>query len=113
MSIQSMQLDQVFHALADSTRRAVLRHLSVGPVSVSKLAEPFGMALPSFVQHLKVLERCKLIRSRKKGRIRTYQLSPRPLKEAGDWMMQRRSVWEQRLNRLDRHLSKLNEENDD
>jgi DNA-binding transcriptional ArsR family regulator len=74
---------------------------------VSELAEPFDMALPSFLQHLKVLEGCGLVRSRKSGRIRTYQISPEPLKAAEGWMSEQRALWERRLNQLDRYLEAL------
>jgi DNA-binding transcriptional ArsR family regulator len=104
---QSTGLDRVFHALADPTRRAVLQRLSGGVAPVSELAEPFDMALPSFLQHLKVLEGCGLVRSRKSGRIRTYQISPEPLKAAEGWMSEQRALWERRLNQLDRYLEAL------
>jgi DNA-binding transcriptional ArsR family regulator len=97
-------LGPVFQALADPTRRAVLERLTRGPASVKELAQPFRMALPSFVQHLGVLERSGLVRSRKQGRVRTYALDTRPLAEAVDWLAQQRSTWEQRLNQLDQHL---------
>jgi DNA-binding transcriptional ArsR family regulator len=104
---QAIELDRVFRALADPTRRAVLQHLSGAAAPVSELAEPFDMALPSFLQHLKVLEGCGLVRSRKSGRIRTYQISPEPLKAAEAWMSEQRAVWERRLNQLDRYLEDL------
>ena len=94
----------VFQALADPTRRAVVERLTRGPASVTDLARPFGMALPSFTQHLGVLERCGLVRSRKQGRVRTYALEPRPLAAAGDWLNRQRATWEQRLNQLDQYL---------
>ena len=97
-------LGPVFQALADPTRRAVLERLSRGPASVQELARPFPMALPSFTQHLGVLERAGLVRSRKQGRIRTYALEPQPLAEAIDWLAQQRSIWEQRLDQLDQFL---------
>jgi DNA-binding transcriptional ArsR family regulator len=86
----------VFHALADPTRRAVLQRLSRGTAPVSELAEPFDMALPSFLQHLKVLEGCGLLRSRKSGRVRTCQIAPEPLEAAEDWMATQRALWERR-----------------
>jgi DNA-binding transcriptional ArsR family regulator len=101
------QLDRVFQALADPTRRAVLRRLSAGVAPVSELARPFDMALPSFLQHLKVLEGCGLVRSRKSGRIRTCQISPQPLKAAEGWMAGRRAMWERRLDQLDHYLEGL------
>jgi len=104
---QSIELDRVFQALADPTRRAVLQRLGRGAAPVSELAEPFDMALPSFIQHLKVLEGCRLVRSQKSGRIRTYQISPEPLKAAEGWMSEQRAVWERRLDQLDRYLEDL------
>jgi DNA-binding transcriptional ArsR family regulator len=74
---------------------------------VTRLAEPFEMALPSFLQHLKVLEACGLVRSRKSGRIRTYRISPEPLKAAEGWMSEQRALWERRLDQLDRYLEEL------
>ena len=83
-------IDHVFRALSDPTRRHVLERLSRSPASVSELAQPFDMALPSFVQHMGILEECGLVRSRKTGRVRTYQLVPRRLKLAEDWMIRQR-----------------------
>ena len=107
MPNQTPQLDRVFYALADSTRRAVLERLSDGPAPVSELARPFDMALPSFTQHLQVLEGCGLVRSEKTGRVRTYQLSPRPLQVAERWMVEQRAIWETRLDQLDSYLRKM------
>ena len=104
MPNQSERLDRVFQALADPTRRAVLRRLGSGPAPVSELAGPFDMALPSFLQHLKVLEGCGLVRSKKSGRVRTYRISPRPLNAAEGWMAAQRELWERRLNQLDTYL---------
>ena len=94
----------LFQALSDPTRRAVVERLTRGPASVSELARPFGMALPSFTQHLGVLERCGVVRSRKRGRVRTYALETRPLAAATDWLTQQRTTWERRLNQLDEYL---------
>ena len=105
-----MRLDSVFRALGDPTRRAVLSRLSQGPASVSELARPFNIALPSFTQHLGVLERCGLVRSRKAGRVRTYRLEPRPLKAAERWMAEQRAIWERRLDQLDNYLVELKKE---
>jgi DNA-binding transcriptional ArsR family regulator len=105
-----MRLDWVFRALGDPTRRAVLSRLSTGPAPVSELARSFDMALPSFVQHLGVLEQCGLVRSRKVGRVRTYQLVPQPLRAAEHWMAQQRALWERRLDQLDSYLLQLKEE---
>lgn len=110
MPNKSAQLDRVFHALGDPTRRAVLRRLSGGPAPVSELARPFDMALPSFTQHLGVLEDCGLVRSRKTGRVRTYQLVPKPLEAAERWMVEQRALWERRLDQLDDYLQELKDE---
>jgi DNA-binding transcriptional ArsR family regulator len=107
MANQQGQLDRVFHALSDPTRRAVLQRLSRGTATVSELAEPFAMALPSFLQHLKVLESSELVRSSKEGRVRTCRLAPQPLKLAEGWMAAQRSLWERRLDQPDRFLESL------
>lgn len=110
MPNQLLQLGQVFQALADPTRRAVLERLSRGTASTSELARPFPMALPSFVQHLAVLEQCGLVRSRKVGRVRTFELVEEPLAQAEEWLSARRATWERRLDQLDRYLTSLKED---
>ena len=112
MPNRSVQLNQVFQALADPTRRAVLKRLSRGPASTLELARPFDMALPSFAQHLGVLEKFGLVKSKKSGRVRTYELAPNALQGAEDWMTNQRKVWERRLDQLDAYLLTM-EENDD
>ena len=107
MTNQVATLDHVFHALADPTRRAVLQHLSRGPASVSDLARPFDMALPSFLQHLRVLESSGLVRSTKVGRVRTCEMEAQPLGEAETWIAEQRALWEDRLDRLDDYLKTL------
>ena len=102
-------MDRVFHALADPTRRSVLERLRRGPARMSQLAQPFPMALPSFSQHLDVLERCGLVRSRKLGRVRTYRLTPLPLRAAEHWLQRQRTHWEHRLDQLDGYLQNLKE----
>ncbi|MCC9604298.1 metalloregulator ArsR/SmtB family transcription factor [Blastopirellula sp. JC732] len=104
---KTASIDDVFRALADPTRRQVLERLSRGPASVSELAKPFEMAMPSFVQHLGVLEDCDLVRSTKKGRVRTFELVPQSLQTAEDWLGQQRQLWERRLDQLDDYLLKL------
>ncbi len=101
------ELEGVFKALADPTRLAVVERLTVGPASTSELAAPFAMALPSFTQHLDVLERCGLVASTKNGRVRTYRLSPAPLERASAWLAAQREHWERRLDQLDAHLQTL------
>lgn len=109
MPNHALHLNRIFQALADPTRRAVLERLSSGSAPVSELAQPFKMALPSFAQHLEVLENCGLVRSRKSGRVRTYQLAVKPLKAAARWMETQRANWERRLDQLDNHLADLKE----
>ena len=99
--------DKVFDALSNSTRRKVLEHLSEGPATVSELAAPFDMKLPSFVQHLSVLEQSRLVRSRKRGRVRTYEIAPERFKVAEDWLAARRQEWEDRLDRFDQYVKQL------
>jgi DNA-binding transcriptional ArsR family regulator len=106
---ETRPVDHVFRALSDPTRRHVLERLSRSPASVSELAEPFEMALPSFLQHLRILEDSGLVRSHKKGRVRTYQLAPKRLKLAEDWLARQRSLWERRLDQLDAYLLELKE----
>jgi DNA-binding transcriptional ArsR family regulator len=110
MPNQSATLTHVFHALGDPTRRAVVERLGRGSASTTELARPFAMALPSFLQHLDVLRKCGLVRSRKRGRVRTFELVPQPLREAERWMAARRAVWERRLDQLDSYLKTMKED---
>jgi len=99
-------LDQIFHALGDSSRRAMVERLSRGPASVSELAKPFPVALPTVVQHLGVLETAGIVTSAKAGRVRTYQLVPGALDGAGDWIGRQRLPAERRLDRLGTFLDR-------
>jgi DNA-binding transcriptional ArsR family regulator len=101
-------LPVVFHALADPTRLAVVERLSVSPASATELAEPFAMALPSFMQHMGVLERGGIVTSHKNGRTRTYQLAPGSLQLASAWLAEFRNHWERRLDQLDHLLITTN-----
>ena len=103
-------IDWVFRALSDPTRRDVLTRLSAHSASVSDLAAPYDMALPSFVEHLKVLEHSGLVRSHKTGRVRTYELVPKQLKMAENWLSRQRTLWERRLDQLDDYLIKMKKE---
>lgn len=105
--VQSAVADDVFHALSNSTRRKVLEQLSGGPATVGELAAPFDMKLPSFVQHLSVLEQSRLVKSRKRGRVRTYEIVPERFKVAENWLSERRQSWEARLDRFDRYVKQL------
>ncbi|WP_343561930.1 ArsR/SmtB family transcription factor [Kiloniella sp. b19] len=104
MANYSVSLDLIFHALADPTRRAVVQRLCRGAASVGELAEPFDMKLPTFMQHLKVLEGSGLVRSRKKGRVRTCELQTGALDPVESWVGEQRKLWEQRFDRLDAFL---------
>ena len=105
--LQTAVADDVFYALSNSTRRKVLEQLSSGPATVSKLAAPFDMKLPSFVQHLLVLEQSRLVKSKKRGRVRTYEIAPERFRVAEDWLTSRRRLWEARLDQLDQYVRKL------
>lgn len=107
--VQSAAADAVFHALSNPTRRRVLEHLAFGPATVTELAAPFDMQLPSFVQHLSVLERSRLVRSKKRGRVRTYEIVPERFKVVDDWLSARRQLWEARLDRFDHYVKHLKE----
>jgi DNA-binding transcriptional ArsR family regulator len=104
---QSMQLDQVFHALADPARRAILERLVRGPAPVTELARPLPMSLPAAMQHLGVLEQAGLVRTRKVGRVRTCAIDTRALSRAEQWINARRVAWEHRLDRLGAYLDTL------
>lgn len=101
--------DDVFYALSHATRRKVLEQLSVGPATVSELAARFDMTLPSFVQHLSVLEQSRLVKSKKRGRVRTYVIAPKRFKVAEDWLTARRRSWEARFDRFDHYVTQLKE----
>src|SRR4051812_20539823 len=105
--VQSAIADDVFYALSNSTRRSVLEQLSVAPATVSELAAPFDMKLPSFVEHLSVLERSRLVKSKKRGRVRTYEIRPQQFKVAEDWLSEQRQLWEARLDRFDGYVKQL------
>ena len=107
--VRSAVADDVFYALSNSTRRKVLEQLSVGPATVSELAAPFDMKLPSFVQHLSVLEQSRLVKSKKRGRVRTYEIVPERFKVAEDWLSERRQLWEAQLDRFDQYVRQLKE----
>ena len=107
MPQQTVELDRVFKALSDPTRRSVVERLVVGSASTSELAEPFAMALPSFAQHLDVLERAGMVTSTKTGRVRTYELVPAALGIADGWLAEQRRLWERRLDQLDDLLRTL------
>jgi DNA-binding transcriptional ArsR family regulator len=104
------EIDRVFHALADPSRRVIVERLSRGPASVSELAQPLPMSLPAVVQHLQVLETSGLVRSTKTGRVRTCQIEPAALRPVEQWINARRSNWDRRLDRLGDYLTESEDE---
>lgn len=105
--VESTVADEVFHALANLNRRRVLERLSIGPATVSELAALFDMQLPSFVQHLSILEQSRLVRSAKSGRVRTYEIELESFKVVEDWLTERRRLWEARLDQFDQYVNQL------
>ena len=107
VNYQEAGLDRTFAALADPARRGMLARLALGPASVSELAQPLHMSLPAVMQHLKALEESGLVRSEKKGRVRTVQLEPKRLETAESWIAERRTEWKAQLDRFETYLSTL------
>lgn len=100
----------VFHALGDPTRRSILEHLGDGPLSVSRLAEPFGITLTAVVQHLQILEECGLVRTEKTGRVRTCRIDTSGFSALEQWIQARRTTWDRRLDRLGELLAEAEED---
>jgi len=98
------QLDRTFAALADPARRAMVERLVTGPATVSELARPLPMSLPAVMLHLKVLEECGMVKSKKVGRVRTCRIDPAMLSQAEIWVAERRAIWERNLDRLGTYL---------
>jgi DNA-binding transcriptional ArsR family regulator len=107
MTNHSTELDRVFHALSDPTRRAIVMRLSRGPASVSELAKPFAMAMPTLLEHIHVLERSGLIDSAKTGRVRTCEMRPAVLSATEAWLSKQRAVWEGRFDRMEAFVASL------
>jgi DNA-binding transcriptional ArsR family regulator len=103
-------VDDVFRALSDQTRRDVVARLTRAPASVSELAEQYDMALPSFMQHLRVLESSGVVRSTKRGRVRTYRLVPKRLQVAEGWLAAQRDVWEHRMDQFEAYANRMEDE---
>ena len=101
---QIASLDLMFRALADPTRRAIIDRLARGEASVSELARPFDMSLSAVHQHLQAIEEAGVMSWSKKGRVRRCRLEPRALDGAAGWIVQRRAIWNRRLDALERHL---------
>ncbi len=107
---QQIELDRLFHALADPARRAIIERLSRGPAAVGELARPLPMSLPSVLQHIDVLQAAGLVRSEKVGRVRTCAIEPQALSQAEQWINARRIEWQHRLDRLGDYLKTLESE---
>ena len=101
---QAADLDRVFHALADPSRRVMVERLSAGPASVSELGRPLEISLAAVLQHVQVLEASGLIRTHKTGRTRTCSIEQAVLRSAESWIAERRTLWERRLDRLGDYL---------
>jgi len=97
---QTVDVNRVFHALSDATRRQMIERLSEGPVSASELAKPLGVSLAAVVQHLQLLEGCSLVRSEKIGRTRLCRMEPAGLRAVEKWITDRRASWERKFDRL-------------
>ena len=110
MPSKKVNIDRVFHALGDPTRRAIMEKLSQGPISVSKLAAPLDITLAAVVQHLQVLEESGLVHTEKVGRVRTCRIEPAGLSVAEQWIDDCRSTWERRLDRLADLLAESDED---
>jgi DNA-binding transcriptional ArsR family regulator len=104
--VVKLELDAVFSALADPTRRAIVARLAEGEASVSDLAAPFDMSLVAVSKHLRVLEHAGLLDHHKRGRVRYCRLSPAPLRDADDWLARYRVFWHTRLDSLAAHLAR-------
>jgi DNA-binding transcriptional ArsR family regulator len=111
MAKYSTDLDNTFAALADPTRRAIVSRLCEGPRSVTELSEPFGMALPSLLKHVRVLEESGLITTHKDGRVRTCRIEPDALHATEAWIRQHIEVWKRRLDRLEAHIERMKRKN--
>jgi DNA-binding transcriptional ArsR family regulator len=110
MLAQRAIVNRVFHALGDATRRAIVEKLSEGPISVTKLAVPLDITLAAVIQHLQVLEKSGLVQTEKIGRVRTCRIEPKGFAVVEQWIEQRRSQWEKRLDRLGDLLAEPEEE---
>ena len=110
MEQYSDELSRIFQALADPTRRAVLGRLSKGPASVSDLAKPFEMALPSFMKHIRFLEGSGLIRTHKEGRVRTCEIERKRLAAVEGWLLEQRALWEGRADRLEQFVTRIQQQ---
>ena len=111
--LNDARLDRTFQALSDPLRRRMLARLARGPASVSELAKPLSISLPAVLQHLKAMEETGLVRSEKKGRVRTVRLDAKTLEFAESWIAERRAEWEAQLDRFENYLSTLKRNGED
>jgi DNA-binding transcriptional ArsR family regulator len=109
MAQYSQQLNGIFQALADPTRRAVLWRLGQGPASISELAKPFDMTLPSFMKHIHLLEASGWIQTHKAGRVRTCVIEKRSFTVVEAWLSEQRELWEGRTDRLEKIATTMHE----
>lgn len=109
MAQYALALDDMFHALSDPTRRAVLDRLGTGSASVGELAAPFSMALPSFMKHIRYLENSGWIRTQKTGRVRSCTLERKSFDVIETWLAEQRSIWEGRTDRLERFVTTIHD----
>jgi len=112
MAKHDPQLDLLFHALSDPTRRMMLKRLAAGPAPVTELAGPSGFKLPTILRHLSVLEEAGLVTTQKDGRVRSCAFQPAGLRPMTDWLEEQRKLWEGRLDRLDDYVMNLMKERD-
>lgn len=113
LELEDDQLDDMFRALANRGRRAMLHRLSAGPASLTELSDPLDMTLSAVDQHFRILERCGLARSEKHGRVRTCRLEPATLRQAEHWLTQHRRTWERHLDRLGEFLAHTAPDNEE
>jgi DNA-binding transcriptional ArsR family regulator len=111
MAKYEAELSRSFSALADPTRRAIVSRLCDGPKSIGELSEPFEMALPSLLKHVRVLEQSGLVSSEKVGRVRTCRIEPHALRATELWIRQHISAWEERLDRMEAHIERMKRKN--
>jgi DNA-binding transcriptional ArsR family regulator len=110
MNAHRIDIDRLFHALGDPTRRAILDRLTHSPMSVSALAEPLGMTLTAVAQHLQLLEEVRLVHTEKVGRVRSCRIEPAGFDALERWIAEHRTIWERRLDQLGTLLNEPGDE---
>jgi DNA-binding transcriptional ArsR family regulator len=109
MTRRRIDIDRLFHALGDRTRRAILDRLVAGPASVSRLAEPLGITLTAVAQHLEILEEARLVQTEKLGRVRTCRIESAGFRALDQWIRAHKTAWERRFDRLGKLLAEEDE----